>query len=322
MNTELIDDESDVDYSSFYNDNTSVQGSSSNTKGQFDKTRTGQVLDMMNKYNLGTTLFCLIPDRILTDIGGRKLPRLFRKISYGYTGRIIDPDNPKYYMNIRIPRVEEFKANGVSLTKDQWDLVVELRKQSQSFGKFTSFNNRKYYGEILKLLPFLQCPAQTVTTYGKVIRVISSVKGEVNDETIGHVRILKFTKGEVGKSDFITSLQGAISNKSTAFGSNAWMKEWFNRKPGIRNKLVSCNISQPAVSGIKKYSISTTLEEVAPFEITDEDLNVADNLNAKVFNITEFEDEYYNKLARAYEIVQSKINELSSSAPQTDPIPF
>lgn len=312
-NTTVMTDEleDDINYDEFIIDEPKkVTNAPAGNKNATDNTRAGQVLDMMNRYQLGTTYFSLIPDKILTAVDDKLIPRLFRRVNWGYLGRIQSHDDARNYVNIQIPSFDDFKSNNVSLTQDQFDCLKRLRDQSKSFSKFTEYANRDRFPEIKKVLQSLSCSKQTVYTYGKLIKIVNKNKGEVKSNEVGHVRVLKFAKGELGKTDFATALSGAIQNKCTALGSSAWMKDYFSRTEGTRTKVVSSRVDQ-SDGAIKKYSISVTLEEIAPFEITAADLEIANNLNERVFNITKFDDDYYNRLTLAYDKLQELINRMS-----------
>jgi hypothetical protein len=303
----------DLDFNEFYKGDTTNRnsGSASNAKSKDSSgfNRNGQVLDVMNPHNLGTLMFALIPDKVITIVDGKSLPRLYRKVNHAYLGRTVDPTNPKYYMNIQIPSYGDFADAGVKLDSAQYDQLNRLREQAKNFTNFTSYQNAPKFPSIAKLAPKLSYVKQPVFTYGKIVKFISSARGEVKDDA-GLVRLLRFTKGDIGKTDFVTSILAAISNKSAALNSNAWMKEWFNRTPGTRNKVVSVNISR-ANTGFKPYSLTTSLETVADFEVTTEDLEIASNMNERVFTISHFDQAYYDKVEESFKMIQSTIDKLT-----------
>lgn len=314
METFLMEEGMEIDYTSFYTPKATVPGNYSNEgfqKKESDPTRTGQVIDMMNSYNLGTTFFKLIPDKVLTVIDPSKpgVPRLYRKVVQGYAGRIQDPDNPKIFMNVQIPRVEEFLPEA-GLTEEQKSKINFLRNQAKNFSEFTSFKNRGKFTQIQNMLPSLSRIPQSVYVYGKLIKVINSSKGEIKKEELGHVRVFKFSKGEVGKTDFITVFNNSLQNKIQALGSSSWMKDYFSRAEGEFTKVISVNVGQ-STGKLKKYSLGVTLEEMAPFKVTAEDLEVAGNLNSRVFDITKYDEKYYERLSRAFNNVQSVIDRLA-----------
>ena len=312
MEQTLLSENEEMDYTTFYAPpaDASKKSGENGDKKEKDPTRTGQVIDMMNSHNLGTTLFCLIPDKILTVVepGKPGVPRLYRKVQYGYAGRVQDPDseNSKMRMNIQIPRVQDFTCE---LTQEQKKIINHLRDQAKNFKEFVNYKNKKKFPSIAEMIS-VDNPQQILYCYGRLNKFISADKGETKKEEAGHVRIFKFAKGELGKNDFATALNGAISNKINALGSSTWMKNYFNREAGQHDKVVSVKVDQ-SKGEVKKYSLTVSLEETAPFEITKEDLEVAGNLNSRVFDITKFDEKYYEKLGRAFEAVQSKIDSLS-----------
>lgn len=307
----VVENEDEIDYTLFYHpdaDALSNGGSGNYQKKDKDPTKKGQVIDVMNSHNLGTTFFCLIPDKVLTKIAGSDAgaPRLYRKITNAYSGSVRDPDNDKLKMQIQVPKVDDFICE---LTPDQKSTINKCRNMMKNFKDFISFNNKKKYPEINNMISCTN-NQQIILTYGKLIKFISKDKGEIKNEEVGHVRIFKFAKGEVGKSDFATVFNATISNKISALGSSAWMKDYFSRIKGQHNRVVSVNVGQSAGT-IKKYTLSATLEEVAPFELTDEDLEIAENLNSRCFDITKYNEKYYEKLLRALQNVQDLIDSMS-----------
>ena len=314
METSVMEEGMEIDYTSFYSPAATVPGNSGSSNGQKKEsgpTRTGQVIDMMNPHNLGTTFFRLIPDKVLTVVDPTKpgVPRLYRKVVLSYAGRIQDPDNNKLFMNVQIPRVEEFLPEA-NLTQDQKNTINALRAQAKNFCNFTTYKNKGKFTQIQSMIPSLSLVPQSVYAYGKLIKIINSTKGEVKNQEIGHVRIFKFSKGEVGKTDFITVLNNSLQNKVQALGSSAWMKDYFSRAEGEFSRVLSVNVGQ-STGKLKKYSLGVTLEEMAPFTISKEDLDVAGNLNSRVFDITKFDEKYYERLTRAFANVQAVIDSLS-----------
>lgn len=301
--------EDEIDYTSFYHPNADAPKSGNEGfSKEKDPTRKGQVIDVMNSHNLGTTFFCLIPDKVLTKVAGSDVgvPRLFRKITNAYSGSVRDPDNKKLKMQIQVPKVQDFICE---LTEEQKKKINKARNLMKNFKDFISYNNRKKYPEISNMITCTN-NQQIILTYGKLIKFISKKDGEVKSEEIGHVRVFKFAKGEVGKSDFATVFNATISNKIAALSSSTWMKDYFSRIKGPHNRVVSVNVGQSSGS-LKKYTLSATLEEVAPFEINEEDLEIAENLNSRCFDITKFNEDYYDKLLRALQAVQDQIDSMS-----------
>jgi len=313
----MSNDEQEIQFTNFFTPAAGYEQKSNFPKMEKDETRTGQILDCVNTYRLGTTFLCIIPDRVLTKVNPQEpgLPRLYRKVSRPLDGRVQDPDNEKFKMSIQIPQLKDFKC---SLSPSQQDIIKHLHEQGKRFMDLTAWDKRKLYPEVNEMIR-ISNPAQIVFAYGKLIKFISADKGDVIDPEIGHVRVLKFAKGQVGKNDFVTVLMNAIKNKSDALGTSAWMSYFFNRTAGERNKIVALSVSQ-SNDAIKSYLLSTSLEETKPFEVTKEDLDVADNLDKRVFNIETFDDEYYQKLTRAFDHVQDVIDDLGAelNAPAPD----
>ena len=285
VTTTLMTDDNDIQFTNFYTPPSETRSEKSEDENkvrkEFDETRTGQILDCTNKYHLGTTFFCLIPDKVLTVVNPKEpgVPRLYRKVTRPMDGRILEADSDKKRFNIQIPQLKDFKCK---LSPSQQDIIRHLREQGKRFIELTAWDKRNLYPELGNMIRITN-PAQIVFTYGKYIKFISATEGELQSPEIGHVRVMKFGKGQVGKTDFVTSINNAIKNKTDALGSSLWMSSFFNRTLGERNKVVTLSVSQ-AQGDIKSYIINTTLEETRPFEITQEDLDVADNLDRRVFN--------------------------------------
>lgn len=280
-----------------------------------DDTRAGQILDCVNAHRLGTSFFCIIPDRVLTIVDPNEpgVPRLYRKVARPLDGRVQDPEKPEYTMSIQVPQLKDFNC---PLSSSQEDIIKHLHEQGKRFMDLTSWDKRNMYPEVTNMIR-ISNPVQIVFAYGKLLKYISNTEGDVVSPEIGHVRVLKFAKGQVGKNDFVTVLNSAIKNKTDALGSSAWMSYFFNRSVGERNKIVTLSVSQ-SNDQIKTYMLATTLEETRTFEITKEDIEIADNLNKRVFNIEEFDDDYYHKLATAFDRVQDVVDDLGGRLSEDD----
>ena len=316
-NVDFITDDMNINYTDFFYDN--MQPAESNTATKTAKsgdkdTKEGRIFDVMTTNNLGTMLFCLLPDRVLREQDGVKKPRMFRRVPSGYEGYVVDPSSEKgYKLKIQIPHENDFAIYG-SLDGEQKKLIKELRKQAKNFSEVVSFDNKKMFPEIAQMISIKEV-YQSFFCFAKVLSFNGTVptpKGSkytngLTEKELGHVRILKFTKGQSGLSDFGTILNNALKNKSTALKSVAWIKEYISRSLGERNKALCTNVSMSSGTP-KRYNMSLSLEEVAPFEITQADLNIAENLDSVVYNITGFDEQYYNKLAAAFEEVQQKID--------------
>ncbi|MCQ2209135.1 MAG: hypothetical protein MJZ34_02475 [Paludibacteraceae bacterium] len=308
--TTMMSDDMNIDFTSFYQpapdpETRTASNGTKFEKKEKDETRKGQVLDCTNPHRLGMTLFCLIPDKVLTIVNPNEpgVPRLYRRIQRGFDGSIVQPDNEKMHLSVQIPRTEDFKCN---LLASQRDCLAHLQKLAGSFVRLTSYEQKDNYPEVARMIRITN-PQQIVYTYGKLLKFISQSEGDVRGPEIGQVRVFKFAKGQVGKNDFATALNGAIQSRSDALGSTAWMGKFFNRCEGTHEKAVSLRVSQ-AEGAIRSYMINTSFEDVAPYEVTAEDLSIAENLDRRVFNIEEFDDEYYHKLTLAFDNIQNMIN--------------
>ena len=316
--TTMMAEDINVDFTSFYTPAAEApKGAGGEERKEKDETRTGQILDCTNAHHLGTTFFCLIPDKVLTVVNPKEpgVPRLYRKVVRPLDGRIMQADSDKLHVSVQIPQAKDFQCK---LSPSQKDIIEHLHQQGRRFIDLTSWDKRTLYPEVSQLVR-LAAPPQIAFTYGKLIKFISATDGDVKGPEIGHVRVMKFGKGQIGKNDFITALNTAIKNKSDALGTSSWMANYFNRSLGEHNKVISLSVSQ-AQQAIKSYILSVTLEETKMFELTEEDLEVANNLNRRVFNIEEFDDEYYNKLALAFDRVQEVVDELGADRLSADSI--
>lgn len=316
-NVDFITDDMNINYTDFFYDN--MQPAESNTATKATKsgdkdTKEGRIFDVMTTNNLGTMLFCLLPDRVLREQDGVKKPRMFRRVPNGYEGYVVDPSSEKgYKLKIQIPHENDFAIYG-ALDGEQKKLIKELRKQAKNFSEVVSFDNKKMFPEIAQMISIKEV-YQSFFCFAKVLSFNGTVptpKGSkytngLTEKELGHVRILKFTKGQSGLSDFGTILNSTLKKRSTALKNVSWIKDYVSRSLGERTKAFCTDVSKTEVKPVR-YNMTLSLEEVSPFEITQSDLNIAENLDSAVYDITGFDEKYYNKLAHAFDAVQSKID--------------
>jgi len=279
-----------------FNNNNNNNGNNNNNNGN-DKSREGQILDAMNNYRLGTTYFRLIPDNIYSAVNGTQKLRLYRRVDNALSCKI-QLDENKYAKSYSIPSLEDFERGGTHLTTSQVALLTEIRRMVNDLVPVVNYDNKELYPEICKILNRCEYHKQIVFTYGKLLRYITEDKKEINLEENDHVRVFKFAKGKVGESDFITVFRDSMNNKNLASrgGSTAWQAGYFSRNVGEYNKIIACKVGR-SKTGFKGYTLNLSFEQDdVPFEITEHDLEIAENLNERVFNITRFDDEKYEEL--------------------------
>lgn len=307
-NIEFISDDMNIDYTDLFYD--TAQTSSKSSFKEKDPSKEGWVFDAMSMGNLGTTFFCLLPDRVLRE--GK--PRAFRRVPNGFEGYVIDPSSDKgKRMKFQIPSENDFSIYK-ELDGEQKILLRDLRKQAKNFVEITSFENKGMFPEVTPLIT-IRDNYQTFFCFAKILSFVSTAGPSKNPKytngltaaEIGHVRILEFTKGQSGLYDFGTTFNNVIKKRCAALKSVSWIKDYLSRCIGMRSKAFCMDVTASTVKPIR-YSMSLSLEEVSPFEITQADLNIAENLDSAVYNITGFDENYYSKLAAAFEIVQNKID--------------
>lgn len=287
-------------------------------KKESDPTREGQILDVMNSHNLGTSLFRLIPDSVkVKGPDGRMLTRLYRKVSNAFTVKVKGKED-KFPVQYQIPSDIDFAVTGgLVLTAAQADLLKNVRDMANNISKFLTYDNRKNFKSLSDIIPVCQYNKQIVFVYGKLLKSVDSRGRVLNDrkQEFGKVRVFKFAKGKVGSGDFITMFNTALSTKAMLFaGSPAWKREWFERKAGSMDKAVSVIVSR-AQDTFGTYSLGVSLETVQPFEITEHDLEVAGNLNSRIFDVTKFDSALFEECLEKLNYVQDQINMLGNQAP-------
>lgn len=327
MAVDFITDGMDINYTDFFYDTvqTSAEAALTTKKGNND-TKEGYIFDVMTTNNLGTMFFCLLPDRVLREQDGVKKPRIFRRVPFGYEGYVTDVTSDKgYKLKIQIPHESDFAIYG-NLDGEQRNLLKDLRKKAKDFSELVSYENKNMFPEIAQMISIKEV-YQTFFCFAKVLSFNSSAGPSKNpkypngltENELGHVRILKFTKGQSGLSDFGTILNSTLKKRSTALKNVSWIKDYVSRSLGERTKAFCTDVSKTDVKPIR-YNMTLSLEEVSPFEITQSDLNIAENLDSAVYDITGFDEKYYNKLAHAFDAVQSKIDKATKIKVAEPPI--
>jgi hypothetical protein len=281
------------------------------------KTKTGNTtntegwqLDLQNKYYLGTTSFALIPDTVLIQgADGTKKHRFFREINFGVGGKIINPESSNgWTYNVQIPDVNDFKCQ---LTPEQRALINHLRDLSKKFAQLTSYENRNLYPTVYKLVN-VKVHSLQFFTFGKILRMeLKSGDKETPLKHIGHIRTLTFNKGSRGTTDFGTVFIKAIKNKNMNMPPESkWQFNYFGRKAGQKNHCVCANSDTFTGDNGTRYSIGLSFEECLPFDLTQADLDNALNLDSRIYNIEKFDEEYYHKLAGAYDHVEYQLKDM------------
>lgn len=311
INTEK--DELETEMDEFFGEPVTKYAGAKSVKAEKDPSREGQIFDVMNSHNVGTTFFRLIPDTVKT-IGpsGKPCSRLYRKINNAFVIRVQGPED-KFAVSYNIPCDTDFTSAGFRFDSNQYELLKKVRDAADNISRFMTFDNRKSFEHIAKIIPVCQYNKQIVLLYGKLLKFVGPGKS-IEPEEMGKIRVFKFSKGMVGSTDFITVFQTARSTKASIFeGSKAWMSEWFGRKTGKFDKVVVATVSRET-DGYKRYSLSVSLDQVAPFEITEHDLELCDNLNSRTFNITKFDEKMYQDCLARLDYVQKQINMLGTKA--------
>jgi len=302
-------------FSDFYAEPTGSpkKSSGSSSKAPADPTRTGQTWDAMNNYRQGTVIFRIIPDTVLTEVpGGHKIQRLYRKINNGLSIKIKGKDD-QYHSDYKIPCKADFDIAKTALTAGQESLLEECRKGINNINEFLTWENRKKFPAVGDLVYKVKYDKQTVITYGKMLKYVNVDGKPSNEEEWGHVRVFKFNKGKIGSGDFISVMNTALSSKAAIFSGNDWKKDYFARKEGKYDKAIIMTVKR-GTDSFGSYNLSLQLDSIAPFEITDEDLKVADNLNSRMFDVTKFDEQMYEKLKEKLDYVQGQINTLGNVA--------
>jgi len=257
-------------------------GMNEKSAGANSKTREGRVLTVTSSKSLGT--FIVRPFVTLKE--SDQTPIIVRKVINGYEGSCIG-------LKYQVPDISSFKEFGLTLSKEDFDLFIEVRNMLFQLTEPLSYKNIKSH-EWLNEYVTLSNPYQIVFMHAKLVRYLGESPNITSDQ-IGKVRLLKFTKGEVGKSDFLTVFNKVTNSKSNVLGSKAWMSDVFSRKVGPSNKGLSIDVSRAQSSAIKTYSISVSYEDV-PCEITEADLKAASDIYTKVYKVSQFDREFYTKL--------------------------
>ena len=294
-------------------------------KKEADPTREGQILDVMNAHNLGTILVRLIPDTIkLQGPDGKPRTRLYRKINNAFTVKVKGPED-KFPITYQIPSDMDFVvAGGLKLTSSQAQLLKNTRDTANNISKFLTYENRKRFGPISEIIPVCQYHRQIVLFYGKLIKFLDKSGAVSHAEELDKVRVFKFAKGKVGVDDFITKFQKALSLESNlSGGSPAWKRQYFERKTGKMDSALSIMVDR-ANDTFGTYSLDISFrEKLKSFEITDHDLEIAENLNNRAFDITQFDEKMLNDCLSKLNYVQQQINNLgnqSQAAPVEDAV--
>ena len=177
MAVDFITDGMDVNYTDFFYDTaqTSTADAASAVKKGNNDTKEGYVFDVMTKANLGTMFFCLLPDRVLREQDGVKKPRIFRRVPFGYEGRVVDPSSEKgYKLKIQIPHESDFAIYG-NLDGEQKALLKRLRQQAKDFAEIVSFENKSMFPEIAQMIDVKEV-YQTFFCFAKVLSFTSSAE--------------------------------------------------------------------------------------------------------------------------------------------------
>jgi hypothetical protein len=186
------------------------------------------------------------------------------------------------------------------------------RDAASNISKFLTFENRKRFSALAEIIPVCQYNRQIVLMYGKLVKFLDKSGTPIHEEESGKVRVFKFAKGKVGVDDFITKFQKALSLESNLNEGSAWQRQYFERKAGNMDSVISVMVDR-ANDTFGTYCLDISFrDKLKSFEITEHDLEVADNLNSRAFDITKFDEdmigECYTKLA----YVQEQINHLGN----------
>lgn len=260
-------------------------------------------LSLQNKKNLGITTFCLIPDKILLEREGGKYHRFFREVDYGLSGSIINPASDKgWKLPIQVPDIRDFKC---SLSKEQKDCITHLRSLGKQFAQLTDFKHKNQFPDVWRLV---SCKISSLQffTFGKILR--QSLKtGECKDN-VGQICVLTFDKGARGTADFGSVFNNAIKTKDLNMPNKSWQFNYFGRKAGEKNHCVCVNSdTHTDVNGVR-YSLGISFDECIPFDITEDELILAENLDQRVYNIESFDDDYYHRLTAAFDYVEGEVH--------------